>query len=272
MQMAFSVQVASDLSLEEEQKIEETILSTFTEIHQVYNNWNPKSEVSQLANLKARAPIRLSPPLAQFLEKVDQIVKATDGRFDPTIAPLQKLWCDHLNRGTLPSSEEQNALANAIGWEKIHLKDGIFWKDHDLTALDLCGVAKGYGVDLILERVNQLGYPNVYVEWGGEIHASGEKAKNTPWKIRVVDGPTLPLSDLAIATSGSLLQSWTIEETTYTHILDPKTHRPLTNAPASLTILAPTCLEADAYATALMLFSSSEAQAFANSHSLTLIF
>jgi thiamine biosynthesis lipoprotein len=250
--------------------IEAIILKTFQEVHQIYNNWNPDSEISRLNTLPAHHPISLSPQLAAFLQIADQLVAHTEGRFDPTMGPLSTLWKEALKQGKIPPSDEHKMFCEAAGWDKIHFENGIFWKEHSLTALDTGGIAKGYAVDLLAKRLEEAGYLNFYVEWGGEIRVKGHHPNNRPWEIGIYGLSSTPLIDQAIATSGSYLQSWTIEDTQYTHIIDPATHLPLHSSPiSSATVLAPTCTEADALATALMLFPSLEsAHLWAQSHSL----
>ncbi len=245
MTMSFTVQVGDphpDLD-----KIEMLIEESFCTINQIYNNWNPDSEISSLNALKAGQKRRLSAPLATFLHRVDALVAFTEGRFDPTVAPIKK----KLVQGKLTAPLE------CVGWDKIHIEEGIFWKEHSETMLDLGGVAKGYGVDLMTEKLAEAGYRNLYVEWGGEIRTMGAHPHGRPWRVAILGGQTYELTDGAVATSGSYQQSWVIGDATYTHIIDPRTQRPLSNCPInSATVFSDTCLEADAIATACMLFMS----------------
>lgn len=258
MTMAYTVKVGDpdpDLCL-----VQSIIADVFSEIDAVYNNWNPHSEISNLNRLAAGEKQLLSPQLAAFLRRIDRLVEFTEGRFDPTVAPIK----ENLLKGSLQTA------ADGVGWDKIHLEGELFWKEHDQTALDLGGAAKGYAVDLILERLQKAGFLNLFVEWGGEIRVAGSHPERRPWKIAILGGDTLELHEEAIATSGSYLQNWTIEETRYTHIIDPKTKCPLSNSTiTSASVAYQTCCEADAIATALMLFpSQEEAYAWAEARDL----
>ncbi|MCC5831765.1 MAG: FAD:protein FMN transferase [Chlamydiales bacterium] len=247
MTMAYTVKIGDpdpDLSL-----AESIILSTFSEINALYNNWNPHSEISKLNRLPAGVKYPLSPQLAAFLRQIDRIVSLTEQRFDPTVAPVKE---------SLLKGEIQSETA-AVGWDKIHLEGDLFWKEYDQTALDLGGAAKGYAVDLILEQLQEAGFRNLFVEWGGEIRAAGSHPEGRPWKVAILGGETLELHEEAIATSGSYLQNWTVGEAQYTHIIDPKTKLPLSDPSiTSASVVTRTCFEADALATALMLFSSQQ--------------
>jgi FAD:protein FMN transferase len=259
MTIAYCVQIGDRLSDPEIATIEEIIRSTFSHIHQTYDNWNPDSEISKLNHLPANLQVALSLELASFLESVGEIVAQTEGRFDPTVEPLQQLWKKSLQQGALPSADSLAELTGAIGWDKIHVENGLFWKEHPLTRIDLGGIAKGYAVDLLAEQLAKAGYTQIYVEWGGEIRTLGLHPNHRPWKIGIRGLSSIDLTDAAIATSGSYIQNWSVGEVNYTHIIDPRTQEPLQNSPiSSVSVIAPTCKEADAIATALMLFPSQE--------------
>jgi thiamine biosynthesis lipoprotein len=236
----------------------------------VYNKWNAKSEVSQFNRAQAGEKIALSNDLQKLLELTNKVVNVTGGRFDPTIEPIQKLWKERLAAGMIPSAEEIGIIAPAIGWHNVHYADGMIWKDHNATSLDLGGIAKGYAIDLLVEKLISSRYRNVYVEWGGEIRSQGKHPEDRPWTIfisRLTDEDpdhavaTLMMDNNALATSGDYLQNTTVDGITYFHIIDPRTLRPLVSTPtsiASASVLAKTCAFADGLATAAMLFTSEE--------------
>lgn len=271
MTINYRIIIGMPLSNEQQNTIQQIIAGTFSEIDSIYNKWNPHSELSQLNRLKAKQTATLSPQLTSFLDQVQQIVTISEGRFDPTIEPLQQLWKQKLQHSQEPTDEEIAKIVPALGWDKIHFENGIFYKDHDLTSLDLGGIAKGYCVDLLVERLNAAGYPDVFVDWGGEIRTSGKHPDNRPWHIFISRmGDTDPkhaiahidLQDQAIATSGDYMQQWSVardKSVTYFHIFDPKTYRPIVvreDSIASASVLAPTCLLADGLATVAMMFPS----------------
>lgn len=253
-------------------KVEETIRSAFSEIDAIYNNWNPDSEISQLNRLKAHHKAPLSTKLWAFLEKTDALVKKTEGLFDPTVAPLSHLWKDFLKKGELPPTALLTDREKAVGWSKIHLEKGLFWKENDETSLDLGAVAKGYGVDLLIEKLQSLGLKSLYVEWGGEIRTMGSHPQARPWRIGIAAASPINLTDRAIATSGTTYQLWHIDGGSYSHIINPLTKRPLCEPQiTTISVIAPTCMEADALATALMLFpSTTSARNWALAHDVQL--
>lgn len=281
MTIHYRILIGHSLSASDKQQIQAIIDQTFAEVNQIYNKWNPQSELSELNRLKAGEAKILSPQLNNFLLQTGKMVKLTEGRFDPTIEPLQQLWKDKLEQGLVPQEEEINTLQPCLGWDKIHLHQGVFTKEDSRTQIDLGGIAKGWCVDLLVERLNQAGFPNVFVEWGGEIRTSGEHPSHRPWNIYIsyFENPDpkhalayLSLNNQAIATSGDYFQFWTVklpdeEAKTYTHIFNPQTLYPVEVKPgsiASASVRAPTCWMADALAKVPLLFESlEEAQAWA---------
>lgn len=272
MTIDYHILVGHLLIPEQKNRIIKIIRETFDEVNRVYNKWNPDSELTRLNNLKANVRVRLSPELEKLLLLTDEIVHLTEGRFDPTIEPLQLLWKKNLAQSKTPSFDEIESMADTLGWHKVHIQEGYFYKELDGIKLDLGGIAKGYCVDLLIKRMNHAGFENVFVEWGGEIRATGRHPEGRPWNIFIsrLGNPnpqdaitTLSLTNEAIATSGDYVQNWTIEtpskKLTYFHIIDPFTLEPRVatlNGVASASVLAPTCALADGLATAAMMFSS----------------
>lgn len=266
MTMAYKVKVGTPITEKEQQKISQLIQETFSEVDRTYNKWNPESELSNLNHAPGGVALSLTPQLFKLLQTSDHIVKLSDHLFDPTIEPLQNVWKSHLEQGKVPSQETLAEIIPVTGWHHIHFQEGKFYKEHDQTELDLGGIAKGLAVDLLVERLHESGYRDLYVEWGGEIKATGEHPDHRPWTIfisRYGDPDpdhaiaVLPLRDQAIATSGNYFQNWTVGSDTYSHILNPKTHMPLIatqEGVASASVVAPSCAIADALATAAMLF------------------
>jgi FAD:protein FMN transferase len=105
MTIDYNITIGSTLSSEQQQSIKKIIETTFADIDNIYNKWNPVSELSLLNNAKAHVSLPLSPMLERFLFQTQQIVEISNGLFDPTIEPLQKLWKKHLQKGRIPTEE-----------------------------------------------------------------------------------------------------------------------------------------------------------------------
>lgn len=273
MTIPYNIKVGRGLSRIDRKNVEGIISSTFDEINRIHNKWNPQSELSKLNSLPAGEKKILSNELKRLFVLADKVVVIGGGRFDPTIEPVQKLWRKYLEAGATPSEKEIFELKRVVGWSKIHFSEGVFWKDEEGMLIDFGAIAKGYCVDLIVERLNAENFADVYVEWGGEIRATGKHPENRPWNIFICKpNDTNPdnalafvsLADQSIATSGDYLQSWTVfsgkdrRATTYHHIIDPLTCTALTqkkHAICSASVLASTCAFADGLATVALLFN-----------------
>lgn len=276
MTIPYRIIVGKHINKQRRQGVQALIDMTFAEVDQIYNKFNPNSELSKLNGIDAYVAEPISAELQSAFKATDEIVSLSEGKFDPTVESVQQLWQEHLSVGCKPPREEVEIISASVGWNQLHIQNGLFWKERSDTHIDLGGIAKGLCVDLLTERLVDSGYADILVEWGGEMRAHGRHPDDRPWRIfisrldstdpsQAID--TIDLDNQAIATSGDYLQNWNVGGTVYTHIVDPKTCNPLTitrNSIASATVLAPTCTLADALATSAMLFSSSvEAQKWA---------
>lgn len=263
MTIDYRILIGKELSVSEQQLVEQVIDSTFQEVNSVYNKWNPNSELSALNHHPLNTPFTLSPKLEKLLLLTHDMFILTEGRFDPTIEGIQQRW----KQKTPPTDEELQKLA--VGWQHLQFSPREVIKLQDVK-IDLGGIAKGFAVDLLLQALKNEGFSDIYVEWGGEIAASGQHPSGRPWTIyisRMNDAAPeraiaiLPLNDTAIATSGDYLQQWKIGDDTYFHIIDPRTKKPLKTTEksvASASVCAKSCVMADGLATAAMLFPTVE--------------
>jgi len=272
MCIGYKVIIGEALTASQTERVQAIIDETFDNIDNTFNEWNPASEVSRFNATHSDQP--LSPQLKSFLDTIDKIVTLTKGRFDPTAEPLVKLWKDKLSQNELPTEDELEKIKEAIGWQRIHYSEETLSKEHPKTALTFGGIAKGLLVDNLTENLQKAGFKNLYVEWGGEIRTLGQHPQKRPWRILItrlgtpesaVD--TLELNNQAVATSGSYYQSWSINDITYTHIIDTETLHPLPvtpTRPRSVTVVADSCTLADALATSAMMFEDiTQARAWA---------
>ena len=141
-------------------------------------------------------------------------------------------------------------------------------RKHGPLALDLCGIAKGFGVDELARVLARHGIGSWLVGIDGEMRARGSKPGGAPWAI-ALEAPederraamgVVELGDAAIATSGDYRHWIEIDSQRISHTMDPRAGRPLQGTLASVTVIAPVCADADAYATALMVLGEQAGQ------------
>ncbi|MGB7978675.1 MAG: FAD:protein FMN transferase [Chlamydiales bacterium] len=260
--MPYHVTIGKELTAKEHKTVFAVIEKIFTEVHERFDNWNPHSEVSQINAALKETLIPLSPPMQNILTLCDKIVHLSGGRFDPTIEPLGTLWREE---GKSPNIETLQKACDAVGWNHLAIHNGILKKGRDGTRLDLCAIAKGQGIDWIVEALHQLGIEDLMVEWAGEIRAMGHHPENRDWLVPI--NPALmigqkpmapiPLRNSAIATSGVCRHQ----------IIDPSTAAPLEQTEYSVAyaaVIAPTAALADALSTTALLFATrKEAESWA---------
>jgi len=258
MTMNYHIVIGQKLSKKKQKQLSFAIAKIFEQTDKIYNNWNPSSEISQINQNKSKLPNTISKQLKDLLVRCDDCYQITQHRFDPTIGSIFNSWKNSLAKKHMPKEPANEA----VGWQKITINELSLQKKHSKCQFDLCGVSKGYTIDLIAEKLSELGYENFFVEWGGEIFTKGLHPEKRKWSVLINSIPKKPnsvvhLKDKAIATSGSsMLYEWKADGKSYFHIFNPKSKRPLETADIStVTVIADKCYLADAVATAAMTFT-----------------
>lgn len=242
------------------------------ELHRVdasLSMFNPQSTISLINKGESNTADSM---LAEVLQLSFAVNQATDGAFDPTVAPLVNAWGFGFKDGQLPDSTQVDSLLNLVGLSSIHFQDGKVTKDNPLSILDMSAIAKGYGVDRVAQLLRGYSITNFMVEIGGEVVAEGINEKGTPWRIGInkpnEDSTSLStelqdiisLSGHALATSGNYRNFYVQNGKKIAHTINPKTGYPAQQDILSSTVVAPTCAEADAFATAFMVLGMEKAK------------
>ncbi len=217
------------------------------------------SELSRLNAAPAGEAVKLSPDTLAVLRLAKELHGRTGGAFDATCLPVFKLWARAGKVRRLPTDAEVAAARSAGGWDKIELLDGAARKTIDTAGIGLGGIAKGYAIDRAIEAMRAATCSGGLVDVGGDIRCFGLSPRGGLWRVAVRDPfgtgsdaflGTLELTGLAVCTSGNYERYTEIGGKRYSHIIDPRTARPVDLAP-SVTVVAPTAAVADGWATAL---------------------
>ena len=231
--------------------------------------FNPSSTISRINRGEADEADEM---LGEVLRLSFVVNKATDGAFDPTVAPLVNAWGFGFKSGQMPDSMQVDSLLSLVGLSRIHLEDGRLTKSNPLSILDFSAIAKGYGVDRAAAVLRSKGIKDFMVEIGGEVVTEGNNDKGDAWRIginRPDDDSTslstelqdiIAVSGKAIATSGNYRNYYISEGRKRAHTINPKTGYPAQSDILSSTVVAPTCAEADAFATAFMVLGVENAK------------
>lgn len=249
-------------------------------VEQQTSTWRLASDL----NLFNAAPVGVWVPLPAHLMRVLtaalQIGRASDGLFDIGVGALVQAW----GFGPAQGQTDANAITAHLGkplrsYDALQLDGTSARKTAPLT-LDLSGIAKGYGVDVLAQVAAEHGVSYCLCGLDGELVARGQRPDGKPWAVALEEPDPLrrsgrsmiELSNRAIATSGSYRHFVTVGKLRVSHTMNPRTGGPAVNPLVSVSVLHDTCMQADAWATVLMVLGDRAGPEFARAHGLQAIF
>ena len=252
------------------------IEQTLDRVDQSMSTYKVDSEISQFNQLDVGQRLVISDDFDQVLRITRKVWQKSGGTLDPTVGPLVDIWGfgPTFTGDVVPSdSAIQRSLAS-IGFDAVNRtvnNQQILLSKSRPLRLDLSAVAKGYAVDLVADLLEMNALPDYLVEVGGETRVSGLNPEGDPWRL-AIESPSLTeavaqvlnLEAGAVATSGDYRNYFERDGVRYSHTIDPRSGRPTTHSVASVTVVADTCAEADAWATALIVMNSDQAVDLAN--------
>ncbi len=256
------------------------------EVNRQMSTYQKDSEISQFNGLPlAGQSLIISDGFVEVLSFALLVAEKTQGDFDPTIGPLVNLWgFGPEGKRKVPGIKELELARKKVGYkhlvldrEKKELKKNI-----PGLYLDLSASAKGHGVDQVYELLKGMGLVHFMVEIGGEVRTSGYNQKN-PWRIGIerpdpnglkrISQLILPLEEKSVATSGNYRNYFEEGGKKYSHAINYRTGEPVTHTLASVTVVSEkNCLQADSWATALMVMGPIKGLEFANRENLSAFF
>lgn len=253
-------------------------------VNGLMSTYQEDSELSRFNQWASTEPFTLSEETFRVFQLAHSISMATNGAFDVTVGPLVNAWGFGPEGFPQepPSDETLEALHQRVGFDKIVLDEATHTArklQPDVYA-DLSAIAKGFGVDCVYDALRDLGYENVMVEVGGEVRASGHNDSGKPWQI-AIEKPeidiraierVIPLNGLSLATSGDYRNYMEQDGVRMSHIIDPRTNRPIAHKLASASVFTKECAVADGYATAMMVLGADEGYEVAVREGLAVLF
>jgi len=221
------------------------------------STWLADSETGRLNAAPAGRHVPLSPDVLEVLGTARRAAAATEGAFDVTCRPLIELWRDAGRTGCEPTPDELTAARAASNWDLIELGHEGAVKRSASARVDLGGIAKGHAIDRAIDLLRRRGrLEGGMVDVGGDLACFGRSTSGEQWEVevRAPFGPgvlaRLRLPGGAVCTSGDYARFVEIGGRRYSHILDPRNGRPA-DVVCSITVVAPTAVVADIWATAL---------------------
>ena len=252
-----------------ETKIDRPTISTeiyhrLDEINSQMSTYMETSTLSVFNQSNTQDWKEIPPEFYAVIEEALRINKLSYGAFDITIGPVVNLWGfgPEAQLEIIPEESTIKETLDNVGSQKIHLREQPYAirKDKPDLYIDLSAIAKGYAVDVITDYLDKLSINNYMVEIGGEIKTRGINPDNKIWQIGI-EKPLndqrsvqtiITLKNTAMATSGDYRNYFKENGNRYSHTIDPSTGKPITHKLASVTVLHPSTMTADAMATALL--------------------
>ncbi|MBT3271394.1 FAD:protein FMN transferase [Candidatus Poribacteria bacterium] len=236
-------------------------LDEMQRVDTLMSHYKPDSEVSRISAMAGAGSVRVQEDTLHVVTAALDMGRETCGAFDITVAPLLKLWGCFSHGARVPSATEVEATRADVGLDGLRVDQDamVVMLMRERMELDLGGIAKGYAVDQAARALRVGGVRSALVNLSNSaFRAVGSPPGEDQWRI-AVSHPRAPgeqlgvvlISDVALATSADTEQFFVHEGVRYGHIMDPRTGYPVSNGVVSVTVVAPTGLEADALATAV---------------------
>jgi thiamine biosynthesis lipoprotein len=261
----WAVKVLPPKSIDRED-LKKSISQRLAHYEKIFSHWRKDSDLSKFNSNKSTETVEIHPEIHKLLKHAQWMHQQTAGTFDPAIGQIVNLWGfgpDGRHRSTIPKDEEIVEALHSSGMHQLEIlpKHSIRKKNSDLK-LDLSGSAKGEIIDQICELLERYGLQNYLVEIGGEVRAHGRGKKGKGWIVGLENGEkgkdqlvSITLRNYAVATSGTyrLQKPNPKAKRNASHLLNPRTGKPVENNLIAVNAFAPTARDADAWATALMI-------------------
>ena len=237
------------------------IQQMFQAMHRNWHAWEPGRLVEINKAFAEGRPAIADEDIVEMVRRSQPLETLTGGRFNPAIGALIRLWGFHTSdypiEGPPPSQDQINGILDQRpSSHDIHINGLELSSNNPAVQLDFGGIAKGYAVDLTIEKLRSMGIDNAIVNAGGDLRAMGTHG-DRPWRVAVrkpgggMVGSVQVRGDEAIFTSGNYERFRQDQTQRYPHILDPATGWPASDI-ASVTIITDEGILADAAATALV--------------------
>ena len=231
------------------------------EYNKIFSTYDSTSQISKVNNNR---PVQLDDLFLRCFKRSIEISEITGGAFDITAGPLVNAWGFGPDSKSIMTQNKVDSLKRLTGYRKVELRDGRIIKEYPEMKLDMSAIAKGFTSDLLAEFLKAKGCRNYMVEIGGEVVAKGMNEKGKVWTIGISRPDEMAffastdiqakvkLADNALATSGNYRNFYVEDGKKYAHTIDPMSGYPVQHSLLSTTVIADSCIDADAFATAFM--------------------
>ena len=265
MAMASPCEVIIETGNEHEaRQIVQTVADEAWRIEQKFSRYRDDN-ITYRINHSAGDVIEVDEETARLLDFSDQLFQLSDGMFDVTSGVLRKAWRFDQS-DNIPAQDQIDQLLPIIGWNKVS------WRKPQLRLepgmeIDLGGIGKEYAVDRCALLVQEISEASVLINFGGDLAITRPRKDGTDWTIgrlssdRAAPVGVIKINRGALATSGDAHRYLEKSGKRYCHVLNPKTGWPVEDPPHTISVAAPTCIEAGMLST-MALLQGSRAEEF----------
>lgn len=259
-----------NIRYEAAEDLEKDIQAALTDFDNSLSMFNPHSILSAV---NANRDTTTNAVFEAMFAEAARVNELSDGAFDITVAPLVNYWgFGTKDKGQWTKDKNVvDSIRTFVGFEKVQLVDHKIVKQDPRVQLDGGAVAKGQACDMIAQVLEEKGCTNYLVDIGGEVVAHGLNSKGEAWHIGITK-PNLDnqgaqeelqeimaVTDICMATSGNYRNYYYVNGERRSHTIDPRTGYPVQHSVLSATVVASTCMRADALATACMVLGADKA-------------
>lgn len=215
-----------------------------------------------------------------------ELAQSSEGAFDITLLPVVVAWGFGPQTATNPAAswsapgdEQLAALRPVIGMQHLRIEGTALCKDAPIQ-IDFNSIAAGYAVDRIADYLRARGIANFLIDVTGEMRGEGVKPGGVPWRIGI-EAPLedtrqaqkiIPLSGQSISSSGDYRQYREVDGQRQSHMMDPRTLRPVSHRLASVSVIHASAMAADGLSTLLMVLGPEHGLAYAEQHDIAAAF
>ncbi|MEZ9133501.1 FAD:protein FMN transferase [Vibrio breoganii] len=280
MGTTYHIKYIADDKAPEPEEMQKQIELLLEQVNDQMSTYRPESELSLFNQHQTAAPFPVSKETEIVVREAIRLNELTEGALDVTVGPLVNLWGfgPEARPDKVPTDEELTSRREMVGIKHLSVTEQGLSKDIPNLYVDLSTIAKGWGVDVIADYLESQGVHRFLVEVGGELRLKGNNSEGIPWRIAIekptVDAREVELivqpGDMAMATSGDYRNYFERDGVRYSHIINPKTGKPIAHKVVSVTAIHPSCMTADGLATGLMVMGEERGLQVANDNDLAI--
>ena len=246
------------------------VFAEFDRLDELLSVWKPQSDVLRVNASAGQGAVAVSADTIAVVEAALEASRLTDGRFDATFGALAEIWkFDHNRDNRVPSAADIEARLARVDYRAIEIDEraGTIALTRPGMRLHLGGIGKGYAVDRGAALIRARGLTDFMIQAGGDLYVAGQ-AGERPWRLGINDprgGPNVTfamveLRDRTLSTSGDYERFFIQDGVRYHHLLDPSTGHPARGC-RSVSIVAPSALQADALSTGVFILGPEKGMA-----------